>query len=276
MTLTAEEKVQLETEGFVVLKGVLSKEEVGRVRDHLEALWSKEGLRAGSENYFEQGVRRLANLADKGDIFRGLFAHPLVLEAVRRVVGPSARLSMLNAREIPPDAKQARQPFHCDTDHAGVPDADGFYSCTALWMLDPFTPENGATRVIPGSHRTGKVPFDVLADPCAEHPDEVVLEGTPGDMAVFNGHCWHAGGTNQTGEVRLGILAHYARADIPLAPDRRQSLRPEVVAHMGSEERELLGLNDRPVRLPLQNMVGYLKRTLRKRLASRSLRQGGK
>ena len=267
-TLTTGQKKQLDDEGYVLLKGVLSTTQVAEVIDHLETLWAAEGQAAGQENYnaVEADVRRLANLANKGNIFRQIFGHPLVIGAATAVMGPEVRLSMLNAREVPPRYGGERQPFHADTDNSGKPDKKGFFSCTAIWMLDPFTAANGATRIVPGTHRSGQVPAEVMPDTSAAHPQEIALIGQPGDVAVFNGHCWHAGGVNQTDEPRRGILVHYLRSDIPRPNDRRQHLSPENRAKMTPRELELLGLDEKQYVSRAKYAAENLLRSLKTRL----------
>ncbi|MCB0213137.1 MAG: phytanoyl-CoA dioxygenase family protein [Anaerolineae bacterium] len=264
--LSAEQKQTLDEVGYVVFPGVLSEPELERILARLEELWTQEGAQAGQENYIEKGVRRLANLANKGDIFRTIFAHPLVVDAVETVMGPDLRLSMLNAREVPPQLDSALQPFHSDTDNAGVPDGSGFFSCTAVWMLDAFTPDNGATRIIPGTHHSNKVPADVLEDTYAIHPHETVMTGQAGDVAVFNGHCWHAGGLNRTDKPRRAILAHYLRADTPRPGDRRQHLSPEVRAKMSPRELEILGLDEKQYGIRAKLAVSNMFKNLREKL----------
>lgn len=265
-SLTPEQRHALDEAGYVILPNLLSRPALGRVVARLEELWALEGERAGRENYIERGVRRLANLANKGDVFRSIFAHPLVLDAVEAVMGPDFRLSMLNAREVPPQDDGSLQPFHCDTDNAGVPSRSGFFSCTALWMLDPMTPSNGATRVVPGTHRTHRVPADVLEDPHAVHPEETILTGQGGDVAVLNGHCWHAGGINHTDEPRRALLAHYLRADTPRPADRRQHVSVEARATMSPRELEILGLDEKQygarAKMAVSNVLGKLKTRL--------------
>ena len=234
---------QLDQQGYLLLPGVLTPAQVAEVADRAEAVWVEEGAQAGSENYIEPGVRRLANLANKGKEFRRLLVHPAVLEAVHAVLGPRVRINMLNARDALPHGT-AVQPLHTDADHGAKADAQGYLVCTAIWMLDPFTRENGATRLVPGTHRSPALPKEVLSDVMAPHPDEVYVTGQPGDVFVFNGHCWHAGGANHTDSPRRAILAHYARADQPQRLNQKQSISPEVQAALSPLEREVLGLDD--------------------------------
>lgn len=234
---------QLELDGYLLLKNVVSTTELINLRARLEKLWEEEGQAAGIENYIEPDIRRLANLANKGNIFIKIYSHADILEIVEFVMGPEIRLSMLNARDVPPQTG-ATMPYHCDTDNATKQDELGFNACTAIWMLDDFTVENGATRLVPGSHLFEALPKEGLQDLYAVHPKEIIVEGQAGDVLVFNGHCWHAGRPNNTDGHRRAILAHYLRADIPHADNRRQHIPPEIAASLGEQEKELLGLND--------------------------------
>jgi ectoine hydroxylase-related dioxygenase (phytanoyl-CoA dioxygenase family) len=237
------QRKQLDEQGYLVFKNLLPAAQIEIILSRLEELWATEGDQAGEENYIEPGVRRLANLANKGEMFRELYAHPQVLEVVEIVMGPDMRASMVNARDVPPHTG-VRMPFHMDSDKGRIRDETGYSAATAIWMLDDFTATNGATAFVPGSHLLGKSPKEVLADLYSSHPDEIVIEGQPGDVLVFNGHCWHAGRPNGTDGHRRAILIHYLRADVPRPENRRQHLDKKQAAALAPRERLLLGLND--------------------------------
>ena len=238
-----EQRKQLNEQGYLVFKSLLSPERIEALLACLEELWATEGEKAGEENYIESGVRRLANLANKGNLFREVYAHSQVLEVVEAVMGPEIRASMVNARDVPPHTG-VRMPFHMDSDKGRHRDEKGYSAATAIWILDPFTVENGATAFVPGSHLLGKSPKQVLADLNASHPDEIIVEGQAGDVLVFNGHCWHAGRPNLTDGHRRALLVHYLRADVSRPENRRQHVDPEHAVRLPAGERELLGLDD--------------------------------
>lgn len=242
-TLSEAQQIQLEEAGYTLLTCVLPGEQVAALVARLEELWAEEGDQAGREVIVEPGARRLANLVNKGPVFRPIVTHPLILAAARLVLGPAVRLSSLNARSVPPHS-DPRMPLHSDTDFAGKPDRRGYNTFTAVWMLDDFTRENGATRIVPGTHRSRTVPYEVLADVHAPHPEEVVIEGQAGDVLVYNGHCWHAGGENTTAGQRRALLGLYTRADYPQQTNQRRYLAPEVRAQLNPLERQILGLDD--------------------------------
>ena len=241
--LTEAQRQRLNEDGFIILPGILSAEQVAAINARLEELWLEEGERAGHEVIIEPGVRRLANLINKGEVFRPLFTHPLVLEAIKVVLGPKFRLGSLNARSIPPQTNP-RMPWHADTDYGGKADKKGFYALTVIWMLDDFTAANGATHIAPGSHRSNAVPKEVLDDIYAPLPDQVIVEGQAGDVMVMNGHCWHTGGANATNAQRRALLGHYNRAGHRQQTNQQVMLSPAVQASMNPLEREILGLDD--------------------------------
>src|SRR6185437_3238190 len=170
--MTAAEREQLDTAGYVVVEKFLDTPMLEETRNKVEELYQREGENAGAEFRKEPEARRLANLVDKGDIFERLVAMPRILELVRHVLGPKFKLSSFNARSANPHSKDA-QPLHVDA--GALPDAGGFWVCNTIWLLDDFTPRNGATRVIPGSQNWGKPPQDVMGDPAQPHPEEVLL-----------------------------------------------------------------------------------------------------
>jgi ectoine hydroxylase-related dioxygenase (phytanoyl-CoA dioxygenase family) len=126
----------------------------------------------------------------------------------------------------------------------GIPDEKGYWVCNTVWLLDDFTPDNGATRMIPGSHKWGTRPQDVLQDPMAPHPDEILLIGKAGSIAVMNAHMWHGGTANRTLAPRLAMHAFYCRSDKPQQQYQKRLLRPGVQAALGPELRALLALDD--------------------------------
>src|SRR5687767_9214918 len=172
--MTDRERHELDEQGYVLLENCMEEDLLAELRRRIHALYDEEGDRAGSEFRPEAHAHRLANLVDKGDVFRRAIILPRVLDGVHHVLGPEIKLSSLNARSADPHT-EVGQPLHVDM--GAVPDERGYWVCNTVWMLDDFTVDNGPTRMVPGSHKWGKRPQDVLDDPLAPHPDEVLLTG---------------------------------------------------------------------------------------------------
>jgi len=214
---------------------------LAELRTAVERLWDEEGENAGSEFRKEPGARRLANLVDKGEVFRSVIETPRLLEYIGYVLGPRFKLSSLNLRSVNPHRDRG-QPLHADM--GAVADERGYWVCNSVWMLDDFTPENGAIRVVPGSHAWRKLPQEVLADPLAPLADEVLVTGRAGTVVVMNAHLWHGGTANRTAAPRTALHAFYARHDKPQQQYQKRLLRPEVQQALSPQLRELLALDD--------------------------------
>src|SRR6185436_11924798 len=219
----------------------IDRDFLAALRSRILAVFDEEGERAGHEFRTEAHAQRLANLVDKGDVFRRAIVLPRVVECVRHVLGPQLKLSSLNARSADPNG-DVPQPLHVDM--SAIPDERGYWVCNTVWMLDDFTAGNGATRVIPGSHRWGRRPQDELEDPRAAHPQETLVLGRAGSIAVMNAHAWHGGTANRTAAPRLALHAFYCRRDKPQQQYQKQLLRPEVQEACSPELREMLALDD--------------------------------
>jgi ectoine hydroxylase-related dioxygenase (phytanoyl-CoA dioxygenase family) len=239
--MTDGERYQLDEQGFVVLDNCMGGDLLGELRTRIHEVFDVEGDRAGYEFRTEAHAQRLANLVDKGEVFHRAIVMPRVVECVRHVLGPQVKLSSLNARSADPNG-EVPQPLHVDM--AALPDEQGYWVCNTIWMLDDFTTENGATRVIPGSHKWGRRPQDVLEDPRAPHPQEMLVLGSAGSIAVMNAHAWHGGTANRTPAPRLAMHAFYCRRDKPQQQHQKQLLRPDVQDSFSPELREMLALDD--------------------------------
>lgn len=232
---------QLDRDGFVILENYLAPEYLEALRTRTGELLELEGNRAGSEFKQEPHARRLANLVDKGEVFERAIVMPEILELAAHVLGPRFKLGSVNFRAASPHSASA-QPLHVDV--GALPDEKGYSVCNTVWMLDDFTPENGATRCVPGTHRSGKLPQQGLSNPEARHPDEVLITGKAGTVAVMNAHVWHGGTANRTDVPRRALHVFYTRWDKPQQQYQKKLLRPEVQTNLSPQLRQILALDD--------------------------------
>jgi ectoine hydroxylase-related dioxygenase (phytanoyl-CoA dioxygenase family) len=233
-TIDADVKERLDRDGYAPLAGVLSDEQVTRMRARLAELMAAEGDRAGIEVHQEAGTDRLADLVNKDPVFEVCFTDPRVLACIAHVLG-EFKLSSLNSRAALPG--QGRQALHAE----GGPVGPGPYRvCNSIWLLDDFTMDNGATRVVPGSHRLTVSVREVMADPAAAHPDEVKLTGPAGTVVVFNSHLWHGGTLNRTSRQRRAVHSYFTRRGNSQQLDQQKYVRPETLARLSPAARFIL------------------------------------
>jgi ectoine hydroxylase-related dioxygenase (phytanoyl-CoA dioxygenase family) len=258
--MTPGERDRLDEQGYVALPGFMPAGLLDQLRRRTDELFEEEGENAGWEFRKEAGSRRLANLVAKGEVYQAIISMPEVLDYIASVLGPEFKLSSLNARSANPHSSDSQQPLH--TDMAAIADDRGYWVCNTVWMLDDFTPENGALRAVPGSHRWRKLPQNELADLRAPHPDEVLVTGEAGTVVVMNAHMWHGGTANRTGAHRRAVHSFYCRSDKPQQQYQKQLIPEAIQQRFSPELRRILALDD-PLNDQLSSAVdkpsGFLK-----------------
>ena len=226
---------RLDRDGYAVLPGVLSWRQVAGFRSRLAGLLASEGDQAGLEVHQEAGTDRLADLVNKDPAFDVCFTDPRLLASVAHVLG-DFKLSSLNFRAAIPG--HGLQALHAEG--GPVIDPGRYQVCNSIWLLDDFTADNGATRVVPGSHRSGKSPGDVMADTRAARPDEVLLLAPAGTVVVFNSHLWHGGTQNRSSRPRRAMHSYFTRRGNTQQLDQRKYVRPETLTRLSPAARFIL------------------------------------
>lgn len=231
----------LQEQGYLILRDLIDPAWLEELRETTAELLRKEGENAGAEFRKEANSDRLANLVDKGETFERVISHPDLLEGVEAILGPDWKLSSLNYRAALPFSDSG-QPLHCDM--GLVADETGFKTFNSVWMLDDFTAENGATRLVPNTHRSGKLPQESIEDLVAPHPAETLILGRAGDVILMTAHLWHGGTANRTANPRRSLHGFFVRGDQPQQQYQKRLLRPETQARFSPTMRRILGLDD--------------------------------
>ena len=202
-TLTASEQQRLDDQGYLALEGLVEPRRVEAMRTRLEEL-----LAVTPQDH--AGTLIVGGLLDE-EVFDAAWLHPRVLASVGHVLGDAYRLTGLASRGLRPGHGQ--QALHVDWGGQGVPGV--WYGCHAICALVDFTENNGATRVVPGSHRNPWM-MKGQRDPRKRHPAERPLIGPAGTVFILNIHCAHSAVRNDSDQPRLALFANFARRDSPL------------------------------------------------------------
>jgi ectoine hydroxylase-related dioxygenase (phytanoyl-CoA dioxygenase family) len=110
----------------------------------------------------------------------------------------------------------------------------------SMWALDDFTEANGATRLVPGSHRWEP---DRQPDPATE---TVAAEMPAGSVMLYLGNLWHGGGANRTDQPRLGVILEYVVSWLRPQENHCLAVPRDVAATLSPRLQELLGYNIHP------------------------------
>jgi len=239
-TLLSRVLADLDRDGYAVVESLLSADEAAAVRSGLrEVLDSTPTGRNDFEGY---KTRRIYALFAKTRAFDALAIHPLLLGVLDGVLGPSYQLSAPTGIEIGPVEKA--QVLHTDDGIYPLPRPHPEVVLNSMWALDDFTEANGATRVVPGSHKwTDRRPTE----------DETVKVTMPAGSVLFiSGNLWHGGGANTTERTRLGVLLEYAAGWLRPQENHVIAVPPKVVRTLEPRLQELLGYGIHPP------FVGYV------------------
>lgn len=235
-SLSADEHKFLDDQGYLIIRDVLLPEQVQAFTARLDELATLEGEDAGKEVHQEEGTDRLSNLINKDPIFEVCITHPKVIAGIAHVLQKDFKLSSLNSRASLPGAGHQR--FHADYNKAVKPGE--YVVCNSVWLIDAFNKTNGATRVVPGSHRKEKLPQDAMDDLNASHPDEIQLLAPAGTVVVFNSHLWHGGSKNESSAPRHAMHSYFCQRGDEQQLNQREHLSEETVDRLSEAEKWIL------------------------------------
>lgn len=110
----------------------------------------------------------------------------------------------------------------------------------ALILLDDFTIENGATMLLPNSHKVEDKPIDELFK-----RDCIRAVGKKGDILLFNSNVWHCSAPNDTDQSRRAIPMTFSKSCIKQMFDYTKSIETECMYNFSDEMKQLLGFDSR-------------------------------
>lgn len=218
--------------GYVIVEGLApdtTREAERELAPYFERAPSGTGSFTGAR------TQRVARLVARSAACRELVLHPVVLETVRQLFEGQCyhpQLAMTQAIRVHPG--EAAQGLHRDDNvfpflHPRPPSV-----LFGMWALSEFDAENGATRVIPGSHQWGD----------HEEPDErltVAAKMSPGSLLLWEGATYHGAGANRTSQIRSGALIGYNLGWLRQYENQYLAVPPELARTLSPALQELLG-----------------------------------
>jgi ectoine hydroxylase-related dioxygenase (phytanoyl-CoA dioxygenase family) len=185
--------------------------------------------------FYGDTTKRFHGLLRRSPHMAAFVQHPAILSMVDRMLGQhcdAIQLNLTQAIEILPGGEA--QPPHRDQDMWPVHSEGVEYLVNVMWPFSPYTPDNGATIIWPGSHlRQDEIVIDAA--------EGIGIEMDPGAALVFLGSTLHAGGANRTEGPRRGMIVSYSLGwlkpyELPwlaYPPEIARSFAPELAALAG-------------------------------------------
>jgi ectoine hydroxylase-related dioxygenase (phytanoyl-CoA dioxygenase family) len=220
-------------DGYVILPDLLSPTQLDGIRAAVTPMLDRNG-RNGFEGRSTQRIYSVLNRTAACDVIAD---HPRVLALLDRMFLPNYLLSMLQVINILP-GEQA-QMLHTDDGFYPLPRPRAPLGAATIWAIDDFTADNGATDVVPGSHRWG----DQLPDDDVERKPVAMSAGS---CVFFPGTLWHGGGANRTDRPRLAVTAQYCEPWLRPQEAFTLSMTRDTVRRVSEDIRRMLGYSIHP------------------------------
>lgn len=249
-----EASAQLERDGYAVLRGVLTSDEVAALTEEIEHAFATRDPERGRSDRDEFRYEML----NHGLRSQAAVGTAETLSVIEPLLGDDCHVIANTAWRNPPEFGGG--PWHCD---AGphVPRPKGVdwddripypvFAIGAHLFLQDCAVADGPTAVVPGSHRSGRLaPLSQIEDPDLTYDGRlpVLLEGAVGDVALFVSDVWHRGTPADGGRGRLFLQVHYGRRDVAQrirTTDAANQLSTEAIARaITRRERDLVGLHE--------------------------------
>lgn len=224
---------RVERDGYTLIEDAIAPDLVDELVDALDRLVVDLDVRPAG-NRFEGGrTLRIYNLLAHDEVFRQVPVHPEVLPVVDGVLGPGCLVSSLSSIDIRPG--EVAQPIHADDQLIPIPKPHPPTVCNTMWALTDFTEQNGATRIMPGTHLADRSP-----ELGADH-ESIPAVMPKGSVLLWHGSLWHGGGANRTDDRRVGIAMNYCAGYVRQQENQQLGLPPELVATFEPRLQELVG-----------------------------------
>jgi ectoine hydroxylase-related dioxygenase (phytanoyl-CoA dioxygenase family) len=187
-------------DGYTVVENAIARDLVDALSGALARL-ERDLAAVPAGNGFE-GHRtvRIYNLLAHGAPFAEVPVHANVLPIVEGVLDEGCLISSLSSIAIDPG--ETAQPIHADDQVIPLEKPHAPIVCNSMWALTDFTEANGATRLVPGSHKKPNPEYGGAYD-------TIAAEMPKGSVLLWDGALWHGGGANRTDTRRTGIAMNY-------------------------------------------------------------------
>jgi ectoine hydroxylase-related dioxygenase (phytanoyl-CoA dioxygenase family) len=225
---------RMKRDGFTIVERAIEPDTIAQLRDDIFRLERELGTVPATNLFEGTKTTRIYNLLARGAIYQQVPVHERVLPIIEGVLDRGCLVSSLSSIAIGPG--EAEQPLHADDQLIPLPKPHVSIICNSMWALTDFTLENGATRLVPGSHRADRSP-QPFGEPCETRAAEMAA----GSVLVFDGSIWHGGGANRTSERRLGLAMNYCAGWLRQQENQQLGIPLEIARTFSPRLRKLAG-----------------------------------
>ena len=237
---------EIERDGYTIVPDVFDHERAVALIARLEELEDTLGIEPAGNRFEGTSTHRIYNLLAHGPLFEAIPTEAKVLEIVEGVLDEDCLVSSLSSIAIGPG--EIAQPIHADDQVMPLDRPHVATVCNSMWALTDFTEQNGATRVVPGSHRADHSPEYGV------HHESIPAEMPAGSVLVWHGSLWHGGGANTTDRRRYGLAMNYCAGWIRQQENQQLGLPLDLVRSFSPRLQRLCGFGT------YRGLIGHIDR----------------
>ena len=224
----------LDKDAGVIIDNVLSKNQIDKIKEELNPYLAN--TKEGQDDFTGFKTRRVGALIARSEECRVLALNPMINSVSKNFLEPNSdgyQLHFTSAIDIAP--KESKQILHRDRGVWGgyIPRKIETQLST-VWAISDFTKQNGATQVVPGSHKWEK-------DRQPSEDEICYAEMSKGSVLIYTGSVMHGGGSNDSDFNRLGVFLHYAPTWLRQEENQYLSCPPHIAKKLSPELRALMG-----------------------------------
>jgi ectoine hydroxylase-related dioxygenase (phytanoyl-CoA dioxygenase family) len=201
-TTAGEVRRALEAHGYCIIERLQSEAVMDRILADARPYAAR--AKALDGEFFGGAYRKVEEMVTKSPAFAELLDTPLISAIAREILGDDPLLNATGVFLL--DEGGRGQALHRDGSTYPLPRVPGGpeHYINMMWAIEEFTAENGATRVVPGSHL-----WPEGREPAPEDPIEQ-LTMPRGSVGMWLGSTYHGGGINRTPRARVGAEMAFA------------------------------------------------------------------
>ena len=219
-------------DGFTIVENAIPPSLIDALNEALTRLERDLDAKPAMNGFEGHRTVRIYNLLAHGAPFEQVPVHSSVLPIVEGVLDDGCLISTLSSIAIDPGERA--QPIHADDQVIPLDRPHRPIVCNSMWALTDFTEANGATRLVPGSHRKQNPDYGGAYE-------TIAAEMPKGSVLLWDGALWHGGGANQTDVRRTGIAMNYCAGFIRQQENQQLGLDPPTVRGFEPRLQELIG-----------------------------------
>lgn len=236
----------IKADGYTIVENAIEPDLVEALNEALARLERDLGAKPAGNGFEGHRTVRIYNLLAHGAPFAEVPIHASVLPIVEGVLDPQCLISSLSSIAIDPG--ETAQPIHADDQVIPLEKPHIPIVCNSMWALTEFTEANGATRLVPGSHRKDNPEYGGAYE-------TIAAEMPKGSVLMWDGALWHGGGANRADTRRTGIAMNYCAGFIRQQENQQLGLDPALVKGFPPRLQELVGYG------VYRGLIGHIDKT---------------